>query len=46
MEEEMKFSNMNKWAAMRMRVLQCTENDIEIQQGQVKAVSKIINLAT
>lgn len=39
MEEEMKYSNMNKWAAMRMRVLQCNENDVKKQQSQVQAVS-------
>ena len=41
-EEEMKYSNMNKWAAMRMRVLQCSENDIKQQQSQVQAVRKTI----
>jgi hypothetical protein len=38
-EEEMKYFNMNKWAAMRMRVLQCSENDITKQQSQVQTVS-------
>ena len=37
-EEEMKYSNMNKWAAMRMRVLKCDESDIKKQQGQVQKV--------
>ena len=39
-EEEMKYSNMNKWAAMGMRVFQCSENDIKKQQSQVQTVNE------
>lgn len=40
-EEEMKYSNMNKWTAMRMRVLKCSESEIKKQQDQVKMVSAV-----
>lgn len=39
-EEEMNYSNMNKWAAMRMRVFRCSENDVKKQQSQVQTVNK------
>ena len=40
----MRYSNMNKWAAMRMRVLKCEESDNENQQRQVQVVSNNTHL--
>ena len=42
-EQEMNYSSMNKWAAMRMRVLKCSESDIEKQQGQAQAVIHLLS---